>query len=435
MKKEEFFMLAMRASEYRRKNWVISAFALIQENVDNYKTNPYSYRIVQTVTGFFFVDPNNNNELTKIDDGIAGEPLFKFSDTISIKANSVPNLSKDIVTTYGNLLFNYTVLIYAFGNKIPYVEGRTNPGKIEDLIIDRLKDNPKEDSERNDKDIYVDEYIKFCDAMFYLTGFTQLCTPAATAKTITSCPDIPALKARLLEENKDRLHDPAIVAKIDAELIKMDKEWMKGDPGENFLIKDKSYNIIRKKLYGMLGAEPGLKDGVGIDLIQNSLTEGWDIKKFPAMNNALRAGSFNRGAETQKGGESVKWLLRSSSNMNITADDCGSKIGVIRNINNSIYKQLIGFYVIVNEASILVKDEEDAKQYIGKRVMVRSPMFCKLDQTDYCKVCVGYRLSSHPTGLSMAVSRYGSVFMSIFMQAAHSKGLTVAKMDYKTSIL
>lgn len=435
MNKKELFLKAMDANEFKRRAWVISAFALIKEGPDEWKKNIYSYRIVQTPAGNFFVDPDKDNTLTLISDAPSGEPVYRVKEHVQINSNEVINLSKDIETTYGNLLFNYIGVIYPFKAKIPFMEGRVSPSQMEAIIILRLKDTPLEGEIRNINDIYVDEYLIFCDAMFYLAGFTQLCVPAATRKTMTASPEMPALKARLLAENKDRLHDPAIIAKIDAELVKKDKEWMKGDEGEGFLMNSsKSFGVVRKKLYGMHGAEVGLSEDIDVDLIENSLSQGWDIKKFPAMNNSLRAGSFNRGAQTMLGGEAVKWLLRASSNIGVTGKDCGSRLGNEVQVTGENLDWIIGFSIVTEEGSTLIPDLESAKKYVGKKVILRSPMFCNLDMTDFCATCVGERLAQNPTGISTAISEYGSSFLAIFLKMSHGKALTLAKMNYKTAI-
>jgi hypothetical protein len=435
MLKKDLFMLAMKASEYKRRSFVISAFSVIQEAPDAWKRQPYPYRIVQTPAGVFFVDPNNEMQLTLIDDVKSGEAIYYAKEQVQITKGEVLNCSENITTTYGRLLFNYTVIINSFKNKIPYLNMKVSPKQIEDLIIGRLKDNPEKEEDRNDTDIYVSEYLDFSNAMFYLTGFTQICVPAATPKTITGAPGIAELKDKLLEENKDRLHDPAVIAKIDAELVAFDKAYMKGDLGEGFLINTgKSYDIVRKKLYGMHGAEVGLEEKVDVDLIKNSLSQGWDIEKFPAMNNSLRAGSFNRGAQTALGGESVKWLLRASSNMNVTLDDCGSNLGIVINVNASNIHKLVGFSVVTKGGSKLIETIEEANSYINKKIMLRSPMFCKLTKTDFCKTCVGTNLSASPTGLSVAISEFGSAVLSMFLKASHGKALKLSRMNYLTAI-
>jgi len=435
MNKKDFFLAAMHAEEFLRRAWVFSAFALINEDADKWKENPYPYRIVQTPSGHFFVDPNNGNQLSPIEGTKAGEPPFAPKERQQLKANDLPNLKVDVDTTYGRILFNCVVIVWALNNKIDYLNERVNPRALEDMILPRLTDTPAEGEPREDQPIYVDEYLDFCDAMFFMAGFTQICAPAGSRKAMVQAPGMRELRAKLIAENKDRLHDPAVVAKIDAELVAFDKAYLKGDPAEGFLMgKSKSYNIVRKKLFGMHGAEVGLSEGVDVDLIQNSLSEGWDITKFPAMNNSLRAGSFNRGHQTMMGGEEVKWMLRASSNMAVTADDCGTKLGLPMHVDNTNYKKLVGFSVVSEKGSIKVNTDDEAKSYLGKHIMRRSPMLCKLPKTDFCKVCVGDRLAENPTSLSSAVSAYGSAFMDIYMQAGHGKALTVAHLDYKSAI-
>lgn len=434
MKKHDLFMEAMRAEEYRRRAWVISAFAVTSEAPDAWRQNSYAFRIVQTPVGVFYVDPSKENELTQIEDAVSGQALFSMKEKVLLKAGDVPNLKKDVETTYGQLLFNFTVLVYAFGKKIEYVESRVSGNYLEDLILPRFCDDPDNPPDRKDSEIYVSEYRRFTDAMFFIAAFTQLCVPGATPKSMVAAPGIVEYRKQLIEENKDRLRDPAVIAEIDAKLVAYDTAYLKGDLSEGFLITKKSRTIVRKKMFAMHGAEVGLREGVEVALIENSLSEGWDISKFPEMNNSLRAGSFNRGYQTMKGGEAVKWLLRSSSNIAVTTDDCGSTLGLPRELTDENHKRFIGFHVISEGASKPIVSEEDARSYIGKHVIIRSPMMCILDKTDYCKVCVGPRLAANPSALAAAVSAYGSAFMSIYLAAAHGKALQLEHMDFSTAI-
>ncbi len=424
----------MAAQEYRRRAWVMSAFALTREDPEAWKKEPYAYRIVQMTTGFSFVDPANENQLTRIEDAKPGEPLFKFLEKIVLKKGATPNVDRDLETTYGNVLLNCIVLVYPFGDKVPFVTGRINPTQLEKIILPRIKDTPPEGAVRDPKWLYTDEYLKFADAAFSLAGFNQLCVPAATEKTMQAAPGIHEYRAKLIEENKDRLHDQAVIAYIDAKLVEYDKAYLKGDASEGFLISKKSTEIVRKKQYGMHGAEVGLTESVDVDLIQNSLSEGWDINKFPAMNNSLRAGSFNRGKQTELGGASAKEIARASSNLAVTDKDCGSQLGYSMDIDGQNYKELIGFWLVGGKEPIHVPDEEAAKKYVGKTVARRTPLFCQLKNTDYCACCVGDTLAANPTALPVAVSEIGSAFLYIFMSAAHAKKLAVTKLNWKRRI-
>jgi hypothetical protein len=434
MNKLAFFLAAMKADEHRRRAWVFSAFTMTAEDPDEWKKRPYAYRIVQTPTGHFFVDPDNNMELSPIEGSKAGEPPFSVNEHIQLIPGDVPNLKKTVETSYGNLLFNYVAIVWALNSKIEFQTGRISPSQMEDLILPRLKDTPKDPSTRKDEDIYVDEYLNFCDAMFYLAGFTQICVPAATEKSLVPPPGLKELKDKLFKQYEGRLNDPTVQALISAELVKFDKEYLKGDPSEGFLLGGKSFNVVRKKMFGTLGGEVGLDESVQMDVIKNSLSEGWDISKFPAMNNSLRAGSYNRGAQTMLGGESVKWLLRASSNITVTQDDCGTTLGMPEMVTNENFKKLVGFSIVEGKSTKKIASEEEAGAYLGKKIIRRSPQFCSLDKTDFCKVCVGDRLAENPTGLSAAISEYGSAFLSIYMAAAHGKALLLAHMDYKTAL-
>lgn len=432
MNKRDLFVKSLKSGLYSKLDWVLSAFTVCETS-----EQIYPYKIKSDVTGHYYLDPSTLKDYIKIDDAVANEPIYKAFDVLEITNEDIINLDSTtpIPTNYGNLLANYCLLVYPFGNKIPYMNGQIRPDAIEEYILPRFKNKPKTEQERSPEFIYTDEYVKLGNAIIYMCGFTQIFTWGLTEKIIMPPEWVAAEKAKLLEKYKDRLNEAAIVAVIDAELIKLYREHIKGDPGENFLISKKSISTVAKKKYLMVGGELGLsEDTVNVDLIQNSLAEGWDINYFPQMNNVLRAGSFNRGAQTVLGGVAVKGLLRASANLNVTEDDCGSSLGLFADITEDTINRYVGRSIVTKDGAKTLHKEEDVGEYLGKRVLVRSPMYCKLTKTDYCKVCLGTRLANNPEALSIAVSEYGSIFLALFMEAAHSKALELAKLDWKKQI-
>lgn len=263
--------------------------------------------------------------------------------------------------------------------------------------------------------------------MYALSALTQLCVPACSEKSTTAPPGIRELRDKLIAENKDRLHDSATIAKIDAELVSHLKEYLKGDSSMGFL-SNKSFDVVRKKLFLMNGAEASLDSDAGFNLVTRSLSEGWDMKDFAALCTGSRSGSYNRGAQTELGGEAVKWLFRAASNLAVTEDDCGSRLGNWMFAKNGEEHKLLGFTILDGQDSVKI-DKENVGTYMGKRVLVRSPMYCKLPKTDFCKVCVGERLANAPTSLATAVAHYGDTFMALFMKAMHSNVLELAELD------
>lgn len=431
MDRASLFLAAMNAELFRKKTWVIQAFSLTREDHDAYKKDPYPYRIVALPNGYHYVSPDNPAELILIEDAAPGRPLYKFKDLIHVPAGAIPTVDEPIDTLYGNVFVNYTIVLYPFKGKIAFQLGEIDPRSLERLILERLTDDDlaalSTETDPYKKPIPVSERIVQADACFYLTGFTQISTPSATEKTMTPAPGILELRTKLLAENKDHFDDPAVIAKISAALIAYDKEYMKGDRGEDFLIDHgKSYGVVRAKRFGMIGGQKGLAAGE-FDVIQSSLDEGWDINSFSTMNNTSRAGSYDRGAETQLGGESVKWLLRASSNINILLNtDCGTRLGMPQLITNDKHNT-IGFHVVTEQGAVELTNE-NYDQYLGKRVMIRSPMFCQSRLTDFCYICVGPRLSASPTGASNAISQYGNTFMALSLKSMHGKQLKVVEL-------
>lgn len=430
MNKFEYFIICMKLELFKKVAWVISAFSKIQEGPEDWKKDPYDYRLIQTPTGYFYVDPEKDKQLSIIEEvADISLPLFDPKERITINPSHIDNLDSTIESCYGNLLFNYQCLVYPFGKKIPYMTGRVTSSRIEKEVLKRYKDTPSKEEPYDPNAIYTNEYLKMCDAVFHLENYTQLFTPAGSTKSMVTHPDMLKLRDELFEQYKDRIHDPAVFAEIAKQLEKLDREWLKDDPDSmDFYLKAKSFKVIRRKLFETIGADAGLSDSININPVKRSLSEGWDADDFPQLNNAHRAASYSRGAETALGGEQVKWLLRSSSNMIVTEDDCGSKLGV----EHVITENMIDFTAIFANGQQKVLDEETIKPYLGTVLTLRSPMFCQLDKTDYCKTCVGPRLSLNPTAMFTSISKIGDTMLDISLASAHSGSIEVTELDTST---
>lgn len=430
MNKRDFFVAAMKAGNYKYLDWLFSVFCLSKDEPEN---AVYSYQVKSTPAGYFFM--NDAGEMEKIEDAVPGAPILGFKEKLTLVPGDIPNAPDGVETVYGNVIANWLLLVSPFGTKINFMTGKIKIGDIEDIILTMFEDDPADPAQKSDKKIYVSEYLKFAESCFALTGFTQMCVWCNTEKNMLPPDGLKEFKEKLFEEYARRLGDAVAIAEMDAKLVAFDKAWRAGDEGNNFLLSGKTVNIVRKKKFLMHGGEVG-PDGntTKMTLIKNSLEEGWDVNAFPAINNTLRMGSFARGAETMLGGVEVKWAQRASANMAVTVDDCGSTLGVNKVVSEGNYKRLIGFSLILGKGLEKIENEEQAKSKIGQRVSVRSPMYCKLDKTDFCKTCVGDRLAATPFALSTAVSAYGSTFMMISMSANHGKALSIVKLDLEKTL-
>lgn len=448
--RSEYFIAAMQSGSFKWKRWIIEAFALtdlpgskgdvkivgsaLEEIADD---RDYPMRLYKDATGYFFYSPDPDNEGARIylQDADPKAPAFQFLDELIITSLDAPNLSSTapVKTTYGNLLFNWIALVYPFATTIEYINVKVDLKAIEKIIEEKLMDNPATNVERIPGKIYVDQYLKFNKAVLSLAGLTQLCVPSASPRTLTTDPRVYVRRAELLEQYKNDLDDPAIIALIDAELIKIDKEWIANDPDGSmgFFIKGKSFNVIRKKQFLMHGAEAAFTDGTTVKLIPTSLVEGWDIRMLPEMANSLREGSYSRGTLTALGGAAVKETYRVGQNTRIVAEDCGSVLGLPTLMNQARVGKYVGNYVLEGGKSILLT-AENLPSYLNKLISVRSPVYCHTPGSNFCKFCAGEKLAESPEAIGTFLADVGSTFMGRFMAAMHGKVLATA--EYKPAM-
>lgn len=432
MFKRDYFLLSLKNGSYYYKRWVFEAFSITRPGpAHEYKMGLHVH---DDGRYFFYEDPDKKENKIFLDDAMPGEPVFSPLEKLILKAGDLENVFETVITTYGNALVNQMILVYPFGAKIPYISGPMKIGSIEKIILDRWDDKAPQSRDRESlptAPIRTSEYKRFNEAVGQLPGFSQLCVPSATRKTMTADPAMIKRRDELLLANKDRLHDPVVLASILDELTKMDRAWMKGDPGERFYIKDKSYDVVRLKVFIMQGISTGF--GEAADLIPTSLDEGWDISKLPAMINQLRDGSYSRGAQTALGGVVAKDNNRIFQNSTVSEDDCGSKRGLPTWMSSEKAPHYIGNYML-HDGELVLLDEENVKQFFGKIIEVRSPIYCLTEGANFCAKCMGERIASTPQALSTYASDVGSLFLSLFMAAMHGKSLKTTEMDLDTAL-
>lgn len=408
-----YFLTALNDGAYKRRSWVLSIFSLFKPGGDDHAP----YLVYRDTRGHYFKDPATQ-EVIYLKEGGTNEPLLKPRDALDLAPGDLLNVKTAVKTTYGNALVNMQCLIDPFGDRFEFQTGRFSLKKIEGTLAAWARSGELE----------TEPYIRFCNNVQALVGLTQITSPAASKETLTGHPDRFKLRERLLEEYKDRLNDPSVIAAIDAELEKLDREWIAGSPSAGFYIKDKSFTIIRKRLYYMLGAEQQ-KDSKKLHLTASSLAEGIDYKDMPAMLTTQRLGSFNRGNNTALGGESVKFYLRAFQNVLIAEEDCGSTLTLDYPVSKSNYKEFIGFFELDSKKKPKLVTEERAKSLIDKSIHIRSPIYCKTKGANLCVSCMGDQSRNSPKALGELAAAVGSQHMYAMMGSVHGSALKLVEYD------
>lgn len=350
---------------------------------------------------------------TEIEQVVANTPLFGIKENITLVNNVLPNVPTTIVTNIGQVLINEYFFAYAFGSKIPFVQGKITAKVIDSIITPKLVN----------KEITVDEYFKYFEGANFSTVFNEISIVASSKKAITASKVVTELRDKLLAENKDKLNDPQVAAMIDEAIGQADREYMKGDVAEDWFVEGKMYDVVRKKLFALQGGIEKLT-GDGYDYVATSLADGYNAQDLPAIINQLRSGSYDRGASTALGGYYAEVMSRIFQTTTVAEQDCGVDIGkreLIKDNSTFVGRYLVGSHDPLDAATL--------SGLIGKSVIMRDATACKTPGGNVCGVCMGTLEADSKIGLAPRFMGMGNVFLKISLAAFHGKASKTVLID------
>lgn len=437
MDKFEYFCLALKAGCAGRPHWVSSVFSAMEHAVydvgvhkllpddapdlqkEQAKTYPYRiFRISEDSDALGFIVPGKEGDyLSPIGKAVRLTPLLNFSDRVFVSRELMSNAPEvEQETCYGNIITNWLLLYLPFGNKIPFVFGKTDGGSFDDLVQEKYaRDNPPVE-ERDPNLIYMSEYHTYQKNAAYMDMWSEFATASVTINGLTAQPEI----TKFFKTKLSELGRPPTVtelARIEEEAAKLDKALFKGTEDENFLT-GKNYKVNRKKMVYIYGLEEGFGKST---IIIDPLSAGIKAKDLPDYSNALRAASHNRGAQTALGGVGVKRANQIFQAVRIASQDCGDKLGY--NYITYNVKDLYGTYVFM-EDGVRIPSPTEAEALVGKQIRIRSPMSCIEGSPHYCATCAGLEIAMLPFGVHNTIAAINSAEMIFFMKAMHGRSLS-----------
>lgn len=433
MTPHEYLHYAIQKKLHLDTVWYRYVFTVTRET-DASKAKKYPGKLVQEPFGFFCVD--DGSQLVKIQtDRKSTEPLFDKREPIVINKSWIPTITEDkLETTIGRLIINLFIH-EAFGTKIAYQNKKLSPSDIEKMIVKVVQSVPPEGVARDPSTIYVDEYLKFCDAVALLETLSSIFSNSVSRAGVMPPPGRKEYKQELLKKYEGRLHDPVEMSKFEEELGKFDDTYLKNnDPSYGTFMKGKTAKS-RSKLFMTQGGEANNFTGsMEVTPITNALEDGiaLDDKGFVASANMIRFGSFARGAETVNGGVVAKGLNNAADNWVIVDGDCGSKLGITRVYSGDDVEKLVGRTAIVDGKFFEIKTKEDAGKFDGRIVILRSPMYCKLESTRTCTVCATPEMSVYKRGVTIPLGEVSGGILSDSLKIMHDSSLTATTMDLKS---
>lgn len=423
MLKLEFFHKAMQAKRYMDVDWLTCALSITRGEGET----KLPYDIISNMSGYFYLDEELKE--VKIEDAVTGAPLYNIYEPVKVKPGDAPNITKEYETDYGNLLFNWIVVVHPFGDMFEFVPKNLKISDIEAKIEPLFEDDLEEGQQPVKGRVYVKDYLTFSKCCFFLTNLNQLVTCSITEKISLPPDGLDEFKAALFEEYKGQEEDPIAVAAIEKRIFEFDEAYRKGDPGNRFIHSKKAVKVVRKKALLIFGTEPHPSgDPSKVFLVKDSLNQGLDLKNMPVLMNSLRAGTYARGKETQFGGVVYKDLVRALSGNEIVDGHCKTTRGLPYIVDESNLKKFVGFS-IMGGAPRLLESEADVGAYLGKTIQISSPMYCDQVVYRYCRTCMGETSWKTKSSITQEGTAVGQGFLGVFMSAMHGKVFDVSEIN------
>jgi len=357
---------------------------------------------------------------------------FKFEN---YNGKEVSN-STPFTTTLGIWIFNVFVLrdiglSKVFGGYVNYnIDKKYMKGKIVQKLIYALIEDK----------ITVEQYKSFLLRTEFCMPFESVLSPTHTEKILACSKEINKLKKELFEKYKKELEKgdeaaAALAEKIEKQLLDFATDYLKDDPSLDPYLSGAGGNIPNnfKNMYIMKGAvrntDPAAKKE--FDILQSSYIDGISKDEYAVLARSLTGGPYSRAKKTEIGGYWEK-LVEAAFNTVILdkpGSDCGSKDYIEFVLTDDLVSKFMYSFIIKPNGKLEELTSDNLNDYIGKKIKVRSTLFCKNEHT-VCNCCAGnlfYRRNSKNIGLACA--QIPTKLKLISMKSFHDSTVTTTEID------
>lgn len=359
------------------------------------------------------------------------EPKYMTNDYFILPTDRF-NTKKEGYTTIGIYICNLHLIQPNFSSIFGYIN-KPFDGKMIEKIEDRLS------NALNYDEINTDQFADYLNRIQWLGGnkIMTIITPSLTSALLKPAPGLEELKEKLFEENKESIEkgDAIVASKIENELINYAEDYLKKDEGyENFASNSKM-NISNnyKTMNIMKGALMNTVDGK-YRINSSDYNSGIKKEEYSSLADSSVLGVHARAVGVASGG-----YLAKKSNQSLNAVSAGPKdsdCGTKKYLRVVIYPEMKSAYLnryILENNKLLELTPDNIDNYVNKEVMMRSPMFCHMEEPYYCNKCLGnqpYILGLENFGL--AISRMSNKLLNFKLKKFHDLTIKTNKIDVST---
>ena len=357
---------------------------------------------------------------------VVKNPQFDTKTKLHLKKGEYIN-KQDVETTVGSFLFNKLMVEGMLEACIP-------GGYFNEVIDDKGMGNLQKFISMGimEKIIPVDpnltKWLKQYE--FYGMKLSTIFSPSYTERLLKH--DIHTMKERdqLFSKETD-ISDVTKMVNIEDKLVDTARKNLKGDPGMSLFDSGArgSFGNDYKNMNLSLGAvqKPG-KDGEFF-FVKSNYIDGLQKEDLLAAGNVIVNSSHPKAIGTQESGYQTKKFF--AAYQSIQADepgtDCGAKKGlefVLSESDGDSYD----YQYLIEGSKLTLLTPSNRNKYIGKKIKVRSPMYCCGDKI--CSICAGKRWELMGIkNMGLTAGRITNTLLNASMKNFHVSRVKLDKVD------
>jgi len=353
-------------------------------------------------------------------------PRFNTFDVFTLPKDRLQN-KEEIETTVGRYIFNMYVIPEEYRKKFGY-QNIVFTKKTVDVLEKRLATMLLED------DLNTAQYALFLDRAEWITlGTVYFTSPTMDYDMNVPIPAVMKRKEELFKQYEVEMKagDTNVISKVETELLDLSRKLIKEKKNEGYdFFESGSFSFENNyKKSSIMGGAMESPYTHKLDVLKSNYMEGISKEEFPLFANSTIVGGYARGVETQKAGYETKKI--NNTTQVITLDEAGTDCGTTQYLNIEIsegMKSMFYYRYILEGGKLIMLTEGNIFKYIGKEVMMRSPMYCKSDQI--CNRCAGelyHKLGIKNAGL-LSSTMSGSL-MNLSLKKTHDQTIKFSKID------
>lgn len=314
------------------------------------------------------------------------EPKFNIRDTFVLEPGEFINKEK-VETTVGSFIFNKILVEGMLESIIPNgyynnVIDKKGFSKLVDIISEGLM------MERIPVNPTLIKWLKHYE--FYGMKACTIFSPSYSEGLLRRNTTVLKEKERILKSKK--IETTQDMSELEDTLVDSARKILSDDSGMTLFNSGArgSFDNDYKNMNLMLGpvAIPGT-DGK-FDMVTSNYIDGLQKEDLIASGNVVVNSAFPKAVGTREGGYLTKQYYAAYQSIQCDDDgtDCGTNFGLDMVLTENDVDDYL-YQNIMTQKGPVVLTNDNKLQFIGKRVIIRSSMFCKSDKI--CSVCAGRR--------------------------------------------